>query len=422
MKKYLFLFGICLFVALPMQMRANNASRAVGEVLMPAMAGASASSMLIASSSVSKLTSDESTLHKTLDVYLDKSQAVHQDLHLIINVLTTIDKVTKALVALNDMLGTVNDLLAIPRAIPQTRETAENLSKGIAAIKPQVEQASTKMTTLNNKVQPINARLQSFDSKLQKFIAALQVSEKSLDSYVAAINTAQQCVLSLPSGSARDKAQNDLDKLSDKSDGAVVNANTLLAAPLNAVKRIEDEIIAKLQTLVDPLDQLDQDVESLLSKLRGAVNPLHDLSALFNKSFGFSFPYPNPTWRKPWRISHYTISVEFKTIINGADAIEKRIEQLLSGTMYRFAKEFGLGKIVDGIENDAKHELNTITNRMNLGFPVSLPGLNRLDESISRLSAAFGDLDGLLDFDPQPITSELQKIQNDISAFQNICR
>jgi uncharacterized protein involved in exopolysaccharide biosynthesis len=147
---------------------------------------------------------------------------------------------------------------------------------------------------------------------------------------------------------------------------------------------------------------------------------LHDLHALFSKSFSVKFPYPSPTWENPFRIKHYSLDIGFGTIIKGSGAIEKEIEHLLSKELYKTAKLFGLEKLVKELEEQAQRELNNVLKDLHMDFKVEILDLNKLEQRLNDLDKGFGDLAPKLSLDTKPLEDLLNDIENDMKEMENV--
>jgi len=375
---------------------------------------------ILSSGAVDRLQNDVAEFDKTLNIYITEGQKLDGDIQIVLKGLDLIDKMANDLQKLDNALSTVEKLITIAKDIPQTEKAAATLSNGMQTIHPPVTQASTTVNNFNNKITPARQNLQNFDTKLQKLITTAQNFEKRLNVYTADISKAQQCLNSLPEGSVKDGLISRLDKLADASDKRVVQATKILKDIIAVVNDVKQVIDQEIRTALEPMYDLETQIEDLFKKLNALINPLHDLHALFSKSFGVSFPYPSPTWKNPFRIKHYSIDIGFGTIIKGAGAIEKEIEHLLSNELYKAAKLFGLEKLIKDLENQAQKELNNVLKDLHLDFKAEIPDLNKLEQWMNNLDKGFGDLLPKLNLDTKPLEDLFNDIENDIREMENI--
>jgi hypothetical protein len=119
---------------------------------------------------------------------------------------------------------------------------------------------------------------------------------------------------------------------------------------------------------------------ALLKRLEALAGQLGKLNAVLDQSFGFSFPYPDPTLTDPLRISHYPVSISFRTIINGANAIEDEIERVLSKTLWEVLKGLGVSKYVNEVKNKANSAVDALLRAVKFEVDVNLPSLAPLDQ------------------------------------------
>jgi len=369
---------------------------------------------------VEKLKSDVATLKSTIDTYITSAQALDKDLVIVIRGLELIDKVATDLKVLDQVLTTVNQLLDVAKLIPQTKTEAQALSDGINVIKPQVSQASKVANKYNDEFTPFRGKLETFDEKLKSLIQKTQAFERKLDAYVVHISNAQQCINSLPEGTAKNDLQSRLDNLSSSSDQRVVQANRYLQDIISTVNYVENEIQIKIKGYLEPLHDLEIRIDDLLGKLNLLINPLHDLQGLYLKHFSVSFPYPSPTWKNPFRMKTYTLSIGFDIIIKGIDEIEREIERLLSKALLKAAKLFGLEKLIKDLMAQAQRELDAILNQLMMKFKVEIPGLDQLELNLKGLKMEFDLILPKIDIDTQPLEDLLNAIELDIIEMENI--
>ena len=127
------------------------------------------------------------------------------------------------------------------------------------------------------------------------------------------------------------------------------------------------------------LEDLRAKLNDLTSRLNGLSSQLGKLNAILDQSFSFSFPYPNPTITDPLRISYYNVGIGFRTIIEGAGAIEKAIEDRLSGFLWGVLKGLGVDQFVKQLESAANSAVNALLDAVNFNVDVNLPSLDALD-------------------------------------------
>lgn len=375
---------------------------------------------LSTSAAADRLQDDVATFDKTLNTYITEGQKLDSDIQLVLKGLDLIDKMATDLQKLDDGLSTVEKLIVIAKDIPETEKEATTLSHGMETIHPPVTRACTTVNNFNNKIKPSRKNLEDFDAKLQKLITAAQNFEKRLNAYTADITKAQQCINSLPEGSAKDGLQSHLDKLADASDKRVVQATKLLKDIIAVVQDVKQIIDQEIRVAMEPLYELETQIEDLYKEVNALINPLHDLKALFSKSFSVKIPYPSPTWKDPIRIKHYSLDIGFDTILKGTGAIEKEIERLLSKELYKAAKLFGLDQLVKDLKEQEQRELKTILKDLHMGFKAEIPDLNKLDQWLNDLDKGFGDLTPKLNLDPIPLEGLMNDIENDIREMENI--
>lgn len=123
------------------------------------------------------------------------------------------------------------------------------------------------------------------------------------------------------------------------------------------------------------------------------------------------------------------ISISVGTAINGADAIEKKIESLLSSTAWQALTTIGVKKYVDMLQNQANGLVNPVLARLDLNSALNLPDLNiqlntavlnKALQELQTLDTAVSQFGTLLDINGQvfaPHFNQLKLLENESLQF-----
>lgn len=369
---------------------------------------------------VQKLDSDINTLSGTVSQMLSTCQNLHEKLQYADKLLSIPSKISSDLKKLQQALSTVKGLLTAASLVPELKTAAKTMTDGINAINAPIADAVKSLDELSKALKPIQDGVEKTDAADQKLIKGLTEFKSGLNRYKTAVDNAQKCISSLPDGDNKKAMQSDLDTLANASDKRVAQINTAIANAKNAYESLKEIIASELDPALELMKPIEQAIEQLDGKLVHLMDPLRELGKLMDKYFSVSFPYPDPTWSKPWRISHYELRISMKKIVNGAGAIEKEIEHLLSSALYKAAKIFGLSKLIHELINDASKELNVIKGKLHLDFKIEIPGLDKIKDAVHKAEAAADKLKSKLSVDVSEIDNLINQIKADISAMENI--
>ena len=376
--------------------------------------------VLFSSAIVQKLQNDAFALEKTVNTYLSVARSLDSDLKLVISGLNMVDKVAGDIADFDKALGEVQSLLGVAKLIPPIESEATALYDAIGATKPSVDEISRTVNNINDELKPAREAIEAFESKLSQAISEIEKLEADLDSYVQHLVNAQTCVNDLPAGTVRDGMQRVLDDLAGPSDVTVVDANTVLTDILVDLGTIRSIIDGELKAVFDGIGKIEADLEITLHDVDILIYPLKELGVLWNKKFSITFPYPNPDWKNPLRIGHYSLKIGFSVIIKGIHEIEKEIKRLLKKALYEAAKVFGLEKLAKQLIRDAEAELNKIRGGMKLKIDIKVPGLDKLESEMRAIQAAYERMKKALEKDAQPFLDAMAKLRQDEQALEKI--
>ena len=371
------------------------------------------------SPAVIKLKADVADLNTTLNTYIKTGNRADLDLTVVIAGIDMVAVINTDLTNIDHDGALLRDLLGVAKQVPALRDQASTLLSELEQAKPSVKKAQKSTSEANARLIPIRNKLNTIDKNIRSLVKIAGVLEKGLNLYSATLVKVQQCADGLLPGSKKDSIQSSIDNRANEIDPTVVKINANLVSIINAVNTIDQSIQKDTKQIIEPLHKLESDLDSLARKLHALVNPLHELDALYKKEFSAEFPYPAPTFENPFKIKHYKVSIGFKTILQGKEAIEHEIEKMLSKEMYEAAKLFGLEKLIKSIEHDAMGELNSIKNKIHLNINLEVQGLDKIEDDLIAFEKGLFNIQ-MLDIDTQPVNNLLNKIQDEVKQLNSI--
>ncbi|SFM93639.1 hypothetical protein SAMN05660284_00023 [Formivibrio citricus] len=396
------LIAASLFMGIPLQ------SSAAGAAKSPSLARLDADA--------SRLDSDMMALHTRL-------QDIHKTLWLTKTLLAVPGNLASDLKKLEAELKLLDGMLDTAQAIPQTREDAKKAKQEVDAALKEVSAARAKAEEVEQRVEPFRARLDTADNRIQKVDTNAERFRVAVVHPMPTYTGVAQTCVNYAEQSRMQCMQRTADNKADTLDRGVVQLDEIVRLALTDVPDLVS--LKKLEADFEALDSIRNKVEALLKKTHAMLDALKELDGLMGHHFHVSFPYPDPTWKNPARISHYEIKVSMRTILNGSKAIEDEIERTLSKSLWKAAKLFGVGKLVDSLKHQAESELNAIKNKLHLNQSLRIPELARIDgffgnitADIARFSADFGMNLPDISLDAPSFNYRGQRI--DLNAIRNL--
>lgn len=284
------------------------------------------------------------TLSQTppLSAELQKSlQRLNDDLDEIIKVLGYTKTVADDLDKLDDMLKTVSELLTVVSVIPEVGEAAAALKDSIAVLSEEVAPARKAADELEAEVKPFRDALGELSSALDEAIKVTaeinSTSQAFLDDFTAVVN----CVNSLPAGEYKQQAQQYLDDFSSALQPTVSELNTALSTVNGVINDFYSELKA-LEEALDPLAAIASATEEVLAVLEPLLAPLQELENALN-SIQITIPVPYPV-----TVSLYDVFTEFSEFIDLAmEPIQGLVDDLLKALDITLPSIPGLSDLIN---------------------------------------------------------------------------
>jgi len=328
------------------------------------------------------LYSDQSALiHRVKDIQTFLSVSANA-----LGVLTTVDTdLQKLEVSAKALYGTAE----AAAAIPQAREKAQKVKTTLAATLKNITAARQRMDAIVAKTEPVRVKMAAAAERARQ----LELGLTGLNSVVYLIPSAtanvEKCLAKLP----EDKlacAKTNVEATAIKVDYAVVEydrvVKVLIYTPEGWLPSMNffDPFSADMRAI----EKLREDIEALYARVEKLSKELSGLNAVLDRNFSFGFPYPNPTWTNPARMSNYDVSIGFRTIIQGANTIQDRIQDVLSGFLWGILKGLGVGGYVNYLIDQANNAVNALMDLVGFDVALDLPDMSPLD--------AFGNIEAQL--------------------------
>ncbi|MDD2806523.1 MAG: hypothetical protein PHV33_13305 [Elusimicrobiales bacterium] len=350
-----------------------------------------------ASEPLRKLDADSRTLYKDQAALIARVETVKDFLDTSASRLGLLETIDADLKATEAGLKAIDTAAEAAEAIPQAREKAKKVRASVAVTLKDVTAARKRLDAVVLKTKPVREKMENAAEKLGKVRLALWgVNEGVVNKMPFPLGIAAGC-LNKMTPEKRPCAQNSVDSKAGTVDSIVTEYDRVVKIliytpePWLPSMKFFDPFSAELAEL----EKLREEVDALLGRVEKLEGELHGLLKVLNMKFGFSFPYPNPTWTNPARISHYHVKIGFRKIVQGANAIEKEIEHILSGFLWKVLKRVGVGKYVDDLKDQAEREANRLVRAVHFDIDLGLPDfgpLDAFDASITGLPAALDAL------------------------------
>gem|GEM_PF-1784453 len=338
------------------------------------------------SPNLARLDADATQLNKDMMALHTRLQDIHKILWTTKKLLAVPGILASDLKKLETELKLLDSLLNTAQAVPQFRADAKKAKQQIDVALKEVSAARAKAEEVEHAVEPYKPRIEKADTQIQKIDTDAErfrkIFAEPMPTYTS---VAQTCV----SNAVQDRMvcmQHAADSKADTLDAGVRDLDKVVKLALTNAPDIG--ALKKLDADFETLEAISDKVEALVKRIQESTEALRDLHSLLGKKFGASFPYPDPTWKNPVRISHYEVKVSMQTILNGGKAIEDAIEHALSKTLWKAAKVFGVGKLVDSIKRQGEKELAAIEKRLHLNQSLRIPELAKIEGVFGNINTA----------------------------------
>lgn len=353
--------GLCIALAAALALPCSvGADQQPGEVaLSPALA---------------KLDKDDATLGKDTQQLAARAHKVSQMLDKSGKLLGVPAKLASDLGKLETMMKQLDSAVEVVEVIPQAREDAKRFRDSLAPVLKDVTAAKQEAQKLADRVAPVKKVVDKAAPKAEKLSQDLTAFDKEvLQNVPPAVRIGQSCVnksldakKACMQGKLDGKAE-ELDKLLLEMDKVI---KPLIASYVPTMPALS--ALGKFDVDIKLLDNLCQRMEHLEKRLAALQGPLSDLTKLLDSGFKVHF------------LKH-SVEVKMRIIVQGADAIEKEIEHILSKEVWKIAKEFGIGKLVKSLQEDAQKELDKALKKLDLSALASLGAVKDLENFEAKL-------------------------------------
>ena len=408
------------------------------------------------------------TFSKESNLLIDNTQEVDTTLLTFENALSVPHNVATALKRLDDTLTVIKQMLVVAKQVPQTRVKAEKLEKDLDAIKPSVSDAAAKAAKLDLAVEPVRNAVNTAESAAEKALEYENKSKTVALLYIEGIEKLIECSTTKPTIEPQTIQILDSSTVAFSTiDKGMKQANQKYAATVALPEKALKSTITEITEQIKQLEQILAAIDGLQTQLHPLNNTLVELKKILDQSIGFSFQYPcgskmcsqnTPypcgvkTCKKygvPYpcgtKICHKEVpypcgvkmcsahvSMALSTAINGTDAIESKVESLLSSTAWKALKIIGVKKYVDQLQKDANSLTGPVLSKLHLDISTNLPSLD-IKLNSATLGTATQQLTQLYDLLTQfvksvdistptfaPEITKLQLLDKDISTLLKV--
>lgn len=340
---------------------------------------------------ISAIKADLKTIHGKLETYehhLNIPHELHHDIKTSRSRLNTITDIIKLAKVIPDLREPIKQLTPTIDSVDNKLKTAENTANKIKKITDPVKE---KIILLEKKVHQLHKALDKLKSKgVKPTRKKIQKLDKCLGEYKA--EHSNSCEIQPLAFSTANKVKPSVDE-TNKQLAEIINAVNTVKQQVNKLPKIDTQI-ADLHNLIDQINQYNHKLNPLYSKLKA-------LKHKFNSKVGFSFKYPNPILpMHPLRMSTKHVRISVYDALKSFDAIEKKIENILSSTLYKVLEGIGIDGYIKDIQKSAKDAVNSLISPIKKlvddALNASIPGLNSFKPSFNSIQLNVGNIENAL--------------------------
>ena len=393
---------------------------------------------------------------------MDNTHQVDKELLDFEHALMILHRTSQALKALDGALTATKEGLIVAEQIPQTREQAIKLKLDLEKIHKPVSNASKTMQDIDVKVVPLLNATHKAEVVASKLVIGEDAFRHVGISYINSVGLVSQCehdgmiisILDHSRGVYTD-IDREMKRINDIYDTVRSIPEKTMYAILKELEKIRliEEPVMRLNANLEPLYDVLKELEHVLDKRIGVkpgypcgVEICHKEQSypcgtktctkhVLGKKVSYPCGVETCTEKVPYpcgdKTCHVDITMSVNDALKGADAIEHKIESMLSSTIFSALKTVGLGSIIHDLENEANNLVKPILSKLHLNIDTRLPSLDiNLDPKllemgiadIGKFEAELEKLSAIIDMHSPtfaPSTQKLDKINEDIKSVLN---
>lgn len=335
--------------------------------------------------SLAKLDQDTAKLDGDTIRLADRLDAMSKRLGVLASRLAIPGQVAKTLGAIEVQMVAAQKGAKLAEGVPQFAERAKKLDNSITPALANVRAAKAKADAVARRVEPARKAADKFSGYSAKAALGFRGFSTGVLKFEPDVTYCVQfAVLYHDQEPAESCVQGKADGISAKIDPVVLGMDEVMLALLTDYS-VNAPALAGLEAFdaeLNGLADLQKKAEALQKRLQPICDALKKLEDKMDAGFTVSIPY---------LVGHYDIKVSMATILKGSAAIESYIEKAVSDAVWKAAKLFGLGKIVDTLTSKANDAINAILGKMNFtpDLSLSLDPLNKIEAKLPALEAVF---------------------------------
>lgn len=356
---------------------------------------------------------------KESSTLIDNTQSVDNALNTVDTALVLQHNIALALKKLDGTLTSARKLIVVAKQIPQTRAQAEKLAANLDQIQPAVSRAAANAERVDLALEPTRIAVAKAEHATAMALEYEGILRDFGLAYFAQAELLVQCTEARPE--LEPAATQILERSRMVFSHIDSNMHTVNRTYDATVQAPGQAVLATIDAIAHQIDQLKRllaSVEGLYDQLAPLNDPLAELEKILDQSVGFDFQYPCGAkickkstpypcgvktchkWGAPYpcgtKICHkdvpYPCGVQtcnsgvhmsISTVMEGADAIEHKIEALLSSTAWTALKAIGVKQFVDQLKGQADRMLNPVLSKLHLDINPNLPDLNLAVDSVA---------------------------------------
>lgn len=334
-------------------------------------------------------------------LYRDQSELIVRLDHAAVVLRTTakglavISGVETSLGKIDRGLTTIDTLARTASAIPQAKDTAAKILHNLEPIKANVKAAHDRLLRIKLKTEPLRQKLQATATGADALKMGLTgINEGVIAPMSRLLPDMRTCLLFTYPAERYMCADGNMVSVSGQVGPVVVEYDRVVKHLLVSPSLPNfGSLLDPLQASLRDIEHLCRDLEALAAQLETLASKLRGLTDVLDRSFSFSFPYPDPTLTNPFHVSHWEVSIGFKTIIQGYESIERAIRSKLSDVLWEVLKGLGVAGFIHDLQNQATNALNFALDQVVRHMVLSMPSLSPLADIENAMAQALAALD-----------------------------
>lgn len=352
---------------------------------------------------------------------MDNTHTVDKNIHEFAAELQEVHKTTTSLIALNNDIATLKLALIVGEIIPQTKAAATKLMTALKLISTPVSKATNTMKNIDKVVAPVIKAAKTANEVTTKLVTAESIFRQKGISYLNDVETlSKQC-----QGQAAIDILNASNIAYAKVDTDLKKINTTYSS----ATKVPAAAISVIMKEIKVIKNIEKPIKDLSKIFNVLLKPLNDIKVILDKKVNLTVPYvcgvktcqkstsypcgtkkchkkvmgkkikyacgvktcqKNISYPCGTKECKVNLSLSVADIIQDVNALENKIEKMISGVAYQALKAAGLGNAIKTLKAEAEKLMASAMKALHLNIKIKLPslavGLNLKALNLSKLA------------------------------------